>query len=101
MLAAEGYPGVIRKGRKIHGIDEANALEGVQVLHAGTSRDAEGDVVSSGGRVLGVVGIGEGLAQAVDNAYKGVAKVSFEGMQHRTDIASRGLAALGAARAGT
>ncbi len=98
VLAAEGYPGVIRKGRKIRGIDEANSLDGVQVLHAGTSLDADGDVVSSGGRVLGVVGIGEGLASAVENAYKGVAAVSFEGMQHRTDIASRGLAASSLAR---
>jgi len=95
VLTAEGYPGSIRKGRKIVGIDEANALEGVQVLHAGTSRDAEGALVSSGGRVLGVVGIGDGLQQAVDNAYRGVATVSFEGMQHRTDIASRGLAVTG------
>lgn len=98
VLAAEGYPGAIRKGRKIRGIDEANSLEGVQVLHAGTSLDGDGDVVSSGGRVLGVVGIGDALSVAVENAYKGVAAVSFEGMQHRTDIASRGLAALGVAR---
>ncbi len=92
VLAAEGYPGSIRKGRKITGIDAANELEGVQVLHAGTSLDPEGNLVSSGGRVLGVVGIGDGLQQAVDHAYCGVGAVSFEGMQHRTDIAARGLA---------
>lgn len=100
VLAAEGYPGPIRKGRKIEGVGEADALEGVMVLHAGTALDSQGDLVSSGGRVLGVVGVGESLQQAVDAAYAGVAKVSFEGMQHRTDIASRGLSALAGNRAG-
>ena len=100
VLAAEGYPGTIRKGRKIHGIEAADAMEGVQVLHAGTALDASGDLVSSGGRVLGVVGVGDTLALAVETAYAGVAAVSFEGMQHRTDIAARGLAALAGSRTG-
>jgi phosphoribosylamine--glycine ligase len=100
VLAAEGYPGPIRKGRKIHGIEIADAMEGVQVLHAGTALDANGDLVSSGGRVLGVVGVGDSLQQAVDVAYAGVAQVNFEGMQHRTDIASRGLSAVAGNRAG-
>lgn len=100
VLAAEGYPGPIRKGRKITGIETADAMEGVQVLHAGTSLDSEGNLVTSGGRVLGVVGIGETLQQAVDAAYAGVSSVSFEGMQHRTDIASRGLSVGGGTRTG-
>lgn len=94
VLAAEGYPGTIRKGRVLEGLPEADALEGVRVLHAGTTRDDEGRLVSSGGRVVGVVGQGEDLPQAVQRAYAGVATVRFEGAQWRTDIASRGLAAL-------
>jgi phosphoribosylamine--glycine ligase len=94
VLAAEGYPGTIRKGRVLEGLAEADALEGVRVLHAGTTRDDEGRLVSSGGRVVGVVGQGEDLPQAVSRAYAGVAAVRIEGAQWRTDIASRGLAAL-------
>jgi phosphoribosylamine---glycine ligase len=93
VLAAEGYPGAVRKGRPIQGMEEAAELENVLVLHAGTSLDDTGALVTSGGRVLSVVGAGETLVQAVENAYKGVGAISFEGMQHRTDIAARGLAA--------
>ena len=93
VLAAEGYPGAVRKGRPIEGIEAAAQLENVLVLHAGTSLDDAGNLVTSGGRVLSVVGSGENLAQAVENAYKGVGVLSFEGLQHRTDIAARGLAA--------
>jgi len=94
VLAAEGYPGTIRKGRVLEGLAEADALEGVRVLHAGTTRDDEGRLVSSGGRVLGIVGQGEDLPQAVNRAYAGVGTVRMEGAQWRTDIAARGLAAL-------
>jgi phosphoribosylamine--glycine ligase len=95
VLAAEGYPGSVRKGRRIEGLDAAAALENVQVLHAGTALDDQGQLVTSGGRVLCVTGAGDQLAEAVENAYRGVGAVSFEGMQHRTDIAARGLAAGG------
>lgn len=94
VLAAEGYPGTVRKGREIKGLETAAALENVQVLHAGTGLDSNGGLVTSGGRVLGVVGVGESLAQAVETAYQGVGVISFEGMQFRQDIAARGLAAL-------
>jgi phosphoribosylamine--glycine ligase len=94
VVAAEGYPGTIRKGRAIEGLEAADALEGVRVLHAGTSLDSEGRLVTSGGRVLGVVGVGEDLPSAVERAYAGIAAVRIEGAQWRTDIASRGLAAL-------
>ena len=98
VLAAEGYPGAVRKGRIIEGVETAARLENVQVLHAGTMLDDSGGLVTSGGRVLSVVGSGDTLAQAVDNAYRGVSAVTFEGLQHRTDIAARGLAG---ARTGT
>lgn len=94
VIAAEGYPGTIRKGRVIEGLDKADALEGVNVLHAGTSLDSDGHLVTSGGRVLGVVGVGDDLPAAVETAYLGVSEIRIEGAQWRTDIASRGLAAL-------
>ena len=99
VLAAEGYPGAVRKGRVVSGLAEADSLENVHVLHAGTALDPEDRIVTSGGRVLCVTGTGDTLQAAVENAYKGVEAISFEGMQHRTDIAARGLAAL-AAKAG-
>jgi phosphoribosylamine--glycine ligase len=92
VLAAEGYPGPVRKGRIIEGMDAAAQLENVQVLHAGTMLDDSGRLVTSGGRVLSVVGSGDTLPQAVENAYLGVSALTFEGLQHRTDIAARGLA---------
>lgn len=95
VIAAEGYPGPVRKGRIIENLDEASSLPDVNVLHAGTARDSEGRIVTSGGRVLGVVGIGDDLARAVERAYAGVGVLRIEGAQWRTDIASRGLAALG------
>ncbi|MCB9497703.1 MAG: phosphoribosylamine--glycine ligase [Fibrobacteria bacterium] len=94
VLAAEGYPGPIRKGRKIEGLDQAATLEGVRVLHAGTTLDEDGHLITSGGRILGVTGIGEDLHGAVERAYAGVQALRIEGAQWRTDIASRGLAAL-------
>jgi phosphoribosylamine--glycine ligase len=95
VIAAEGYPGTIRKGRAIEGLEQAAAIEGVDVLHAGTALDSDGNLVSSGGRILGVVGVGDDLPAAVEKAYQGVSAIRIEGAQWRTDIASRGLAALG------
>jgi phosphoribosylamine--glycine ligase len=91
VLAAEGYPGAVRKGRLIEGLEAVARMENVQVLHAGTVLDDSGRLVTSGGRVLSVVGSGDTLSQAVENAYRGVSAVTFEGLQHRTDIAARGL----------
>jgi len=94
VIAAEGYPGTIRKGRRIIGIEEAERVEGVRVLHSGTSLDPDNQLVTSGGRVLCVVGLGDDLPQAVERAYAGVSELHIEGAQWRTDIAARGLAAL-------
>lgn len=95
VIAAEGYPGPVRKGRLVENLDKADSLPDVNVLHAGTARDSDGRIVTSGGRVLGVVGIGDDLSHAVERAYTGVGAIRIEGAQWRTDIASRGLAALG------
>lgn len=83
VLVAEGYPGSYDKGKKISGLDEvAPAI----VFHAGTKRAAEGDVVSSGGRVLAVTAYGDDIASAVENAREAAGKVKFDGCYYRRDI---------------
>jgi phosphoribosylamine--glycine ligase len=83
VLASEGYPGSYPTGRAISGLN--NVPAGARTFHAGTAiRD--GTMVTAGGRVLNVVGLGHDLETARDRAYAGVAAVSFEGMQFRTDI---------------
>jgi len=90
VVAAAGYPGSYAKGMPITGLEAADALPGVKVFQAGT-READAGVVSSGGRVLGVTALGEGLAEAKAKAYEAVAKVAFEGCFHRRDIGDKGL----------
>jgi phosphoribosylamine--glycine ligase len=87
VVAAENYPGTPVTGGAIRGLDEANAVESAYVLHAGTAHDAVGDVVSAGGRVLSVVGVGADLAEARERAYAAVDLVELAGSHHRSDIA--------------
>ncbi|HVE26308.1 MAG TPA: phosphoribosylamine--glycine ligase [Sporichthya sp.] len=87
VVAAHNYPGTPRTGDPIRGLDDANALAGVHVIHAGTARNDGGDVVSAGGRVLCVTATGDDLAQARERAYAGVAAIDLAGSHHRTDIA--------------
>jgi phosphoribosylamine--glycine ligase len=87
VVASEGYPASPRTGDPLTGIEEAEALDGVHVLHAGTALADDGTLVSAGGRVLSVVGRGADLAAARARAYAGVAKIRLEGSHHRTDIA--------------
>ena len=89
-LASAGYPGKYRTGIPIKGIEEANRLEGVQVFHAGTALQ-DGQLVTAGGRVLSVAAHGETLQEAVARAYDAAARISFEGMHYRRDIAHRAL----------
>jgi len=89
VLASGGYPGSYTAGKPIHGIADAEAT-GATVFHAGTRLDSAG-LVTSGGRVLGVTASGPTLASAIDNAYRGAGRISFEGMQYRTDIGRKGL----------
>jgi phosphoribosylamine--glycine ligase len=89
VLASEGYPGTYPTGLPIVGVDEAEAVKGVTVFHAGTARDAAGRLVTAGGRVLAVTGTGGSLGEARRRAYAGVERITFEGMQFRTDIAAR------------
>lgn len=99
VVASHGYPGTVRGGDPITGVDDAEALPGVHVLHAGTALrqnpagddDAQVDgahLVSNGGRVLSVVGVGADLAAARAAAYAGVAQIELAGSHHRTDIAA-------------
>jgi phosphoribosylamine--glycine ligase len=88
VLASAGYPASSSKGDVIAGLDEAAGLEGVEVTHAGTAR-VDGDVVTAGGRVLNVTGLGPTAADARQRAYDAAELISFEGRQMRTDIAAR------------
>jgi phosphoribosylamine--glycine ligase len=90
VMAAAGYPGTVQSGQPITGIEQADALPGVKVFHAGTSL-ADGKVVTSGGRVLGVTARGATLEDAVARAYEAVDCIHFDGMQYRRDIAHRRL----------
>ncbi len=87
VAASHNYPGTPRTGDPLSGLDAANALAGVHVIHAGTARNDAGEVVSAGGRVLCVTATGSDLAQARSRAYAGVAAVHLDGSHHRTDIA--------------
>lgn len=86
VLASEGYPDKPRLGVPIHGIADAEGLADVHVFHAGTRRDEKGAIVTAGGRVLSVVALGETLELARVRAYEAAGKISFAGMQFRTDI---------------
>lgn len=87
VIAAQGYPESPATGGVISGLADADALEGVDVLHAGTRADGD-DIVASGGRVLSVVGRGPSIEAARERAYAGVALIDLPGSQHRRDIAA-------------
>jgi len=86
VLASAGYPESSSKGDAIHGLAEAAAI--AEVTHAGTA-ERNGEIVTAGGRVLNVTGLGASPAEARDRAYDAARRISFEGMQIRTDIAAR------------
>ena len=88
VLASRGYPASSSKGDVIRGLSEASSLPGVEIFHAATET-VGGDLVTSGGRVLTVTGTGGSFAEARRRAYAAVAAISFDGAQHRSDIALR------------
>ncbi|MBI5444699.1 MAG: phosphoribosylamine--glycine ligase [Deltaproteobacteria bacterium] len=90
VLASEGYPGSYPKGVPIAGLSDAAEVQEVVVFHAGTRREA-GRVVTSGGRVLGVTALGDGIEAATRRAYEAVGRISWPGMHYRRDIAARAL----------
>ncbi|MBL8192156.1 MAG: phosphoribosylamine--glycine ligase [Acidobacteria bacterium] len=89
VMASAGYPGIYETGKVIHGLEAAEQIESVAVFHAGTKENSSGEVVTAGGRVLGVTARAENLAEATKRAYTAVEKISFEGMQFRRDIGLR------------
>ena len=96
VLASAGYPASSSKGDPISGLQAAAAQREVEITHAGTAR-REGDVVTAGGRVLNVTGLGDGPAEAREHAYDAAELISFEGRQIRTDIAQRAVDRVAAA----
>jgi len=94
VLASEGYPGDYTTGFEITGVGDAEAIDGVHVIHAGTARTDDGTLVTDGGRVLGVTAVGADLETALDRAYQGVDAIHFQGMTVRRDIGQQGLAHL-------
>ncbi|MCX7804990.1 MAG: phosphoribosylamine--glycine ligase [Planctomycetota bacterium] len=100
VLASEGYPGAYAKGKEITGLEEAAGVKGALVFHAGTVMD-RGKVLSNGGRVLNVTGVGSSLSEARDRAYEAAEKIRFEGVFFRRDIGWRALGRGSGSREGT
>ncbi|PYT00908.1 MAG: phosphoribosylamine--glycine ligase [Acidobacteria bacterium] len=86
VLAAEGYPLKPRTGDLISGLDDAASIDGVTIFHAGTAISSDGDLLTAGGRVLGVTARGVSLEETLRVAYAAAERVSWSGMQYRRDI---------------
>ncbi len=89
VAASGGYPGSYTTGHPIHGIEQAEALPETVVFQAGTRRSEDGQLLTDGGRVLAVTGVGADLRQALARAYAGIECIHFEGMHYRRDIGSK------------
>ncbi|MCS7253007.1 MAG: phosphoribosylamine--glycine ligase [Armatimonadota bacterium] len=96
VMASGGYPGKYEKGKVITGVEDAEALDDVIVFHAGTAVK-EGQLVTNGGRVLGVTALGDDFLSATKRAYDAVSRIWFDGMHYRRDIGRRALRRLGLA----
>jgi len=90
VMASGGYPAEYEKGFPIRGLEAAAAIEDLMVFHAGTA-EQDGNIVNTGGRVLGVTGLGTTVAEAIEKAYEGVRLIRWEGAQYRTDIGKKAL----------
>ncbi|MGH9841491.1 MAG: phosphoribosylamine--glycine ligase [Blastocatellia bacterium] len=86
VMASAGYPGSYETGKVITGFDPAEQVEGVAVFHAGTKLNPDGQVITAGGRVLGVTARAATLVEATRHAYEAVSRIQFDGMQFRRDI---------------
>jgi phosphoribosylamine--glycine ligase len=89
ILASEGYPAAPVTGRAITGLDAAASVPGVHLAHSATAEGPDGDLVTTGGRVLSVVALGSTFAEASARAYEAIGHLELEGAQHRTDIGAR------------
>ncbi|MEC4686534.1 MAG: phosphoribosylamine--glycine ligase [Nitrospirota bacterium] len=90
VAASGGYPGKYETGKLITGLDDVKQMEDTVVFHAGTAYDGQ-DIVTTGGRVLGVTALGKDIKEARDRAYEAIGKIHFEGMHYRKDIANRAI----------
>jgi phosphoribosylamine--glycine ligase len=90
VLASEGYPEKYEKGKIISGLNDAKTMDDVVVFHAGTSFN-NNEIVTNGGRVLGVTALGKDIKAAKERAYEAIKKIHFEGMHYRKDIADKAL----------
>ena len=94
VVVSKGYPGSYEKGKEIGGLDEARELKDIVVFHAGTKLIREGSdekIITSGGRVLGVTGLGKDIENAIKNTYEGITHIRFEKMYFRNDIGKKAL----------
>ena len=90
VMASKGYPGDYEKGKTIGGLKEVSKMNDVFVFHAGTGFK-DNLVVTNGGRVLGVTGLGGNIPRAIERTYQAVKKISWEGVHYRTDIGKKAL----------
>ena len=90
VCASGGYPGEYDKGKEISGLEEVAKMKDVVVFHAGTKK-LPVKYVTNGGRVLGVIGLGNTIKEAIDKTYRGVEKIHFEGMHYRKDIGKKAI----------
>ena len=90
VMASKGYPGDYEKGKEIAGLSEAGELDDVVIFHAGTKKE-ENKFYTTGGRVLGVTALGNGIKEAISRAYEATEKISFDGAHFRKDIGKRAL----------
>jgi len=90
VMASGGYPGEYEKGKVIEGLDQVSQMKDIFVFHAGTAMKEE-KIVTNGGRVLGVTGLGEGVEKAIKRTYEAVKKISWDGVHYRKDIGAKAL----------
>ncbi len=90
VMASKGYPGDYEKGKRIEGLEEVSQMKDIFVFHAGTAR-MDGEIVTNGGRVLGVTGLGRSIPEAIERTYQAVKKIYWEGVHYRNDIGKKAL----------
>ncbi len=90
VMASSGYPGQYQRGKTIVGLDEVARIKNAVVFHAGTVKEGS-SLVTSGGRVLGVTALGDTVPQAIEETYRAVDKIHWDGEYHRTDIGRKAL----------
>jgi len=90
VMASKGYPGTPETGKEIYGLDEVAGMKDVEVFHAGTKKE-NGKILTAGGRVIGPTAMGKDIPEAMQRVYEAVAKISWSGEHHRTDIGKKAL----------